>query len=141
MNRFTDVSGGRRIGIAALALLLATSLAWAASYWESLDGATTVEVGISGASTIQFGSGQGGEGWIEFSIDFEDDGDIYIDGEIVGTMEMTDAMTVDIALGDGVAKITVTDVDSGTLLWMGYAGFESVDAVQASGDVYFLFVD
>lgn len=137
MNRFNRVSHGRRLGMATLALLLSASLTWAATAEEDLCGDCDVFVVVSGETAIDFGGvgSKDGESWVELSIGLDDDGCVSVDGMCVGMIDMRENVCFEFNLCDGVARITVTDDDTGELLWMHDVPYESIGSVSADGAV------
>ena len=142
MYRYARVSTGRRLGIAALAVLLSAGLTWAATLEEGINGNRDVTVVSSGESTIEFVGGNGElEEWVEFSIGLDHEGNVSIDGQLHGMVDMRAFMRFEIGLQDGVASITIYDDETNELLWMHDCAYESVHTVVAHGEVESLHVE
>ena len=142
MYRNARESAGRRPGGAPLAVLLSAGLTWAATLEESIGRNCDVTVVGTGESTIEFVGGNGElEEWIEFSIGLDEEGNVSIDGQLHGMIDMRAFMRFEIGLHDGVASITIYDDDTNELLWMHDCAYESVHTVVAHGDVESLDVE
>jgi len=140
MHRINELFTGRRVGAIALALLLATSVA-SAGLLEALPPPECKVLAVfEFDGDLEFG-GNNGEDWVDLSIGLEPNGDVVVNGQVVGSYGLCGWTRVEVRVSDGDVYIEVLDDLTGHVHCAHAEPIGGLEFVEATGSAVSLDVE